>query len=317
MAARARPCVLCSRLTCLWPAVTARRYHESLARRVNLTACGRSEFAVSYSSACRLELLAYRCCTLGPQGLGNNIIKVDFWDMEESRPALRHEECRSSPVRNVFLGLNSSVWRALSRPGGRVPPGSIAIGHLDLAAFSFRPSDRVWVLSYSRFRSDNLAMLEYLGMAGVSEIVYVSSSSVIVDRLTTCYTYPREKGVAERFALTLPNSRVLTLGLVYERPDQLPGGVNVATSYDELAGFCNDPQWKQTQGRRSHLFHLIERPFRHPVEALTYRCYSRLVQWAEPWPCVLRPLDVLLRTFGVRWYGYVFLSNRLWCSTIS
>ena len=229
-------------------------------------------------------------------------------------------ECFSSalaPVRDVFVGSHSKVWQVLSRQtlvAERMPK---AIGHRELGAFAFSNFDRVWILSYSRRPTENAALLERLRHAGVREIVYVSSASTIVGRVTSCYRYPRIKHRAELDALAFPSARVLTLGLMYEVPSQLPGGTNVATAYSELAAFVATPDWPEDGGRRKYLLRTVTRPFGSAIERLAYFCYGRLLRWTGARPCLLRPLDVLLRALGARWYGYVYLTNRLWISTIS
>jgi hypothetical protein len=219
--------------------------------------------------------------------------------------------------RDVFVGRHSKVWRALSCRPQVAERRPIAIGHADIPGFEFTRGDRVWLLSYSRRSPENRAMLEAIARAGAGEIVYVSSSATIVDDVTRCYEYPRVKREAEQFALSLPAARVLTIGLVYEDPTELPCGACAATSLAELAAFIAMPEWPDAAGRRKRLMRIMKRPFRHAGERWAFGAYGHLMHWARAFPCALRPLDLLLRTLGVRWYGYTFLSNRLWSSTIS
>lgn len=218
-------------------------------------------------------------------------------------------------MREVVLGRSSRVWRSLAtRPA---LAGVQAIGHAELSSFHFTGSDRVWVLSYSRDSRENADMLARLGAAGVREIVYVSSSSTIVQRITRCYEYPRVKVEAETQALALPQAKVLTVGLMYESDNELPAGPSVATSFDELAQFMTAPDWPEDDDRRKHLLRIVVRPFRSAFEDRLFRAYGALLHLAGSRPCLLRPLDLLLRTVGMRWYGYTYLSNRLWISTMS
>jgi len=223
--------------------------------------------------------------------------------------------------RDVFVGRHSSVWRALAahpllaqRQANRQV---LAIGHRELGEFAFERGDRVWLLSYSRRAAQNRAMLAQLQGAGVAELIYVSSSSTIVCTMTRCYAYPRLKQQAELEALALPNARVLTLGQVVAQAPQLPAGASMATLVDELAAFVIQPDWPEQGGRRKRLMRLVQRPFATNIEAGAYRGYGWLMWAVGRWPCLLRPLDALLRALGWRWYGYVFLSNRLWTATIS
>lgn len=220
-------------------------------------------------------------------------------------------------VREIVLGRSSAVWQRLAREPALEAWCAAAIGHADLDCYVFTPADRVWVLSYSRVPEENLALLQRLGRAGVQEIVYVSSSSTIVSRLTQCYEYPRVKLQAESAALALPNARVLTIGLMHDDPAELPSGANIATGYAELAAFMRSPTWPGPDGRRRQLFGVVRRPPRHGLERGLMRAYGAAMAAAGSRPCLLRPIDLLLRALGMRWYGYTFLSNRLWISTTS
>ena len=222
------------------------------------------------------------------------------------------------PVRrHVILGRHSKVWAGLKAHPLLARCVRCVIGHRELASFVIEPGDTVWVLSYSRKPDHNSALLARLRTAPAHEIVYVSSSSTIVCGVTACYDYPRVKHLAEIEARSLPNGRVLTLGLVYERESGLPGGINVATSIDQLATFMLQPEWPDGGGRSKRLFDVVQRPFGSAAEAAMYRAYGRMQSLAGRWPCVLRPLDAMLRALGWRWYGYTFMSNRLWAATIS
>lgn len=223
----------------------------------------------------------------------------------------------SMAMREVVLGRSSAVWRRLTADPALAARIGAAIGHHELAGFTFTPADRVWVLSYSRVPAENSALLARLRDAGVAEIVYVSSSSTIVAQRTRCYEYPRVKQQAEDEALALPNARVLTLGLMHDDPAELPAGDNIATRYDTLAAFMQSPDWPDGDGRRKRLFRIERRPFRSGIERALARAYGAALDAAGAHPCLLRPLDLLLKLLGMRWYGYTFLSNRLWISTTS
>lgn len=223
----------------------------------------------------------------------------------------------NSAVRDVVLGSRSLVWQRLRHQTGIQGRVSCAIGHAELASFRFTNADRVWVLSFSRLVAENSAMLLRLRQAGVREVVYVSTSAAVVNRQTHCYEYPRVKQQAEREALALPQGKVLTIGLMYDRTDELPSGANIATSFEELAIFMRSPQWPDGQGRCKRLFRVVERPFSSRLEAVLHAGYGHLLRAVPSYPCLLRPLDLVLRALGMRWYGYTYLSNKLWISTIS
>lgn len=220
-------------------------------------------------------------------------------------------------IRNVVLGHRSKVWQRLKTEPGLSGHVTHAIGHADLRGFDFAPTDRVWVLSYSRKPSENSALLRHLQQAGVRDVFYVSTSSAIVNGLTSCYEYPRVKAQAEAVALALPQGKVLTIGLMYAHLQELPGGANVATSYEELAAFMRSPHWPDDGGRRKRLFQVVETPFSSRLETALHGVYGQLLALVPRHPCLLRPIDLALRAFGMRWYGYTYLGNRLWTSTTS
>jgi hypothetical protein len=233
------------------------------------------------------------------------------------RPSSEDTQLPDSGRREVVLGKNSKVWRGLAADARIAARVGVAIGHSELSGFAFTANDRVWVFSYSRDENENAALLQRLGQAGVAEVVYVSSSSCRVASRTTCYEYPRVKQQAETQALALGAGKVLTIGLVYAEESELPAGDNVATSLAELGTFMLAPAWPDGQGRRKHLFRQVSRPFSGPLERVLYRGYGWAILSLKAYPCALRPIDLLLRTLRMRWYGYVYLSNRLWISTTS
>lgn len=223
----------------------------------------------------------------------------------------------AEPLRDVVLGRNSSVWRRLSKDDRICRRFASAISHADLGSFVFCTSDRVWVFGYSRYEHENSRLLETLRQAHVAEVIYVSSASTIVSSLTRCYEYPRVKMQAEREARRALNARILTLGLVYEDLGELPSGDNAATSLEELKAFLLDPRWPADRGESVRLFKQVRRGFESAFEASLFRAYASLQWRVRHWPCVLRPVDLVLRWLGFRWYGYVQLSNRLWITTTS
>lgn len=220
-------------------------------------------------------------------------------------------------MREVVLGRNSKVWRALSRLPGVSDTFEHVIGHLQLDRFEFTRQDRVWVLSHSRDPRENSRMLQRLLDSPVEQVVYISSASTIVLNVTRCYSYPLTKGLAEDRVLRDARGRVLTIGLVYEDAAELPSGRCVATHVEELARFMKSPKWGDRNDATTQLFRLVDRPFRSSLEHVAYRVYGSLISRLDRYACLLRPFDAALRLLGYRWYGYTFLSNRLWISRIS
>jgi len=220
-------------------------------------------------------------------------------------------------MREIVLGRNARIWQEIAREPGIASRFQHCLGHGELGQFQFTPQDRVWVFAYSRVHEDNVRMLQRLHDAGVAEWVYVTSSSTIIADITNCYEYPRAKKMAEAHARALPSSKVLVLGLVVKDESELPAGSNVATSIAEIARFMLDPNWSSEQGRGQALLKRVDRPFRGALERQLYQLYGRLIRASGPHPCLLRPLDFILRALGMRWYGYTYLSNQLWIRSMT
>jgi hypothetical protein len=220
-------------------------------------------------------------------------------------------------LREVVIGCNSKVWRAVVANERIARSFAIALSHRQVGEFPFAPGDRVWVFSYSRVPRENAELLAVLEAARVREVVYVSTATTIVTRLTKCYEYPRVKQLAEEQARGRLSARILTLGLVVTHVGELPSGHNAMTLQSAIEEFMLAPHWPHDGGARMNLFDMVAVPFGTAWEAGLYRVYDRL-QWAlRHWPCILRPFDLVLRAVGIRWYGYVNLSNRLWTTTTS
>ena len=217
-------------------------------------------------------------------------------------------------MRDIIVGKNSAIWRELSgRPdvAARFP---VALGHADLEGQHFGSDDRLWILSYSRHAAENERLLHGLKAAGATTVIYVSSATTVVAERTSCYSYPAAKLAAEQVATSILDAVILTIGVVYRTISDLPAGTTMATSYDDLAAFLLAPRLDQ---RKVRLFTPTTIAFRSATERRLHTLYSAVISRLGRWPCLLRPIDLALKTLGYRWYGYVNLSNTIWLTTIS
>jgi len=220
-------------------------------------------------------------------------------------------------TREVIIGKNSTVWRELARRPDIAAKFQVALSHGDLQGATLLPNDRLWIFSYSRRAEENAELIEKLSRAGAAEFIYVSSATTNVVQQTGCYNYPTVKLLAETLAREKLNARILTVGLVFDRQSELPSGATVATSYDDLAGFMLAPQWPDGVGRAVRLFRRYDRPFVSNTEEIAFRLYGCAMGLLRRLPCILRPVDFILRAMGYRWYGYLYLSNKTWLTTTS
>ncbi|MEQ9638096.1 MAG: hypothetical protein RLW68_18715 [Devosia marina] len=215
--------------------------------------------------------------------------------------------------RTIVVGKNSRVWRSLSHDPRLT--ACIAIGHADVADFGFSDTDQVWILSYSRDMTQNRALFAALARAGGRRCIYVSTATANVDVVTQCYEYPRIKRACEQMCRTENGACIVSIGVVYQSAADLPAGTTIATSLDQLAEAIATPVGADED--HINLFEPITRPFGSDTERVAFRLYGIVQKLAGGWPCLLRPLDLVLRTLGWRWYGYLYLSNRLWLTTTS
>lgn len=227
-----------------------------------------------------------------------------------------HSQEQRESARHVIIGRNSKVWAALSAVADIRAADVIAIGHKELKDFSFRGNDVVWVFSYSKSPAENTQLLQMLREKGAAKVTYISSASTNVMSLTRCYAYPRVKQSAQQEAVRLCNARVVNIGWLYVDPAELPAGRTVATSASELASFMLRQAWS-AEALPTNVFRLVDRPFAGTTERTLFSLYGALISASGSFPCLLRPFDVVLRALNMRWYGYLYLSNKLWSTTTS
>lgn len=216
--------------------------------------------------------------------------------------------------RLIVLGRNSKVWALLKESQLLSDLSIVAIGHAELLNFKFCHGDNVWVFSYSRSTQENRLLLEILSRQQNISVVYISSASTNVTSLTGCYSYPTVKQQAMKDAVRLCGACVVNIGWFYANPAELPSGNTAATSVDALAMAMRsvDADIQQTV----NIFQMIDRPFASKFEKFIYQFYGAMLMACGRYPCLLRPIDFLLRAVGMRWYGYLYLSNNLWSMTI-
>lgn len=212
--------------------------------------------------------------------------------------------------RIVIVGRNSVLWSRIADRLLALRPDTLAVGHGDIAGLRLGPGDRLWIFSYAPDAEANRALFDRIAALGAGHHVYLSSATAnIADRIR-CYRYPAVKAQGESDAANRLNAATVRIGLIHDDPDELPGGASAATRLDDLVALmaAGAPR-PDEEGEAIHLYRLIERPFSGAVERTAFNLYGALLRLAGTRPCLLRPLDLVLRTLGWRWYGYFRLSN--------
>lgn len=209
--------------------------------------------------------------------------------------------------RLVIIGRNSTIWQTSKTDPAMAE--AEAIGHADIASFDFLPEDRVWILSYSRRPQENTTLFQNIADRHAGPCFYVSSATANVTSVTSCYGYPTAKYHAEGQAREILDAAIIRIGLVYARLQDLPAGTNAATSYADLSTAMRAEPDKAKDPKL--LLKLVNRSFGSAFEQVAYSVYAKVISALGSRPCLLRPVDVVLRLAGWRWYGYLFISNQL------
>ena len=210
-------------------------------------------------------------------------------------------------MRKIIIGKNSNLYK--NYKNDFLSFFDFAISHNEIASFHFLPNDFIFVLSYPRSISGIKKMVILMKQLKNNKILLLSTCSAILNNITSCYYYPKIKFLQEKyFSKTFHNLIIFRVGTVIRKND-----------YDNYYGLCviNDK-----------VFFRMIREFikRNPKEQLVtrfdildfkgsffeshlYDIYCRLIFSLIPFPCILRPLDVILRLFNIRWYGYGALTK--------
>ncbi len=209
-----------------------------------------------------------------------------------------------------MIGRSSALW---TRIAGRVlaaRPATLAVGHREIDQLQLSDGDQVWIFSYAPDEDANRRLLERLAARGSARHIYVSTATANIAGRIRCYRYPRVKAEAERDAARILGAETVRIGLIHDNPDELPAGFSVVTRLDDLVAAIVDPgRLPRAEGGVGHLYNPVERPFSGAVERMSHNGYGALLRLCGSQPCLLRPLDLLLRSIGWRWYGYFRLSN--------
>jgi len=219
-------------------------------------------------------------------------------------------------MRNIIIGRNSKVWTEIGLRKNELSGIWEAISHSDIKEFEFLEGDRIWILAYSMIAAENISMLDTLRSCDLNDFVYISSASTNVCDYTDCYRYPRLKREAANYAKKHLHAKILTIGLVVKDFEALPAGTTCATTVGLFFDFLNNYSSSHLGENETFLFEMIERSFKTKFEENLYNLYGTMQNFSLSFPCLLRPIDLALKLMGYRWYGYLYMSNRLWNTTI-
>lgn len=219
----------------------------------------------------------------------------------------------------LIVGSNSRVWAALSAhiDNQKLKKNFHAVSSQDI--FDLSPSllrrsfSRAVVFSYSRDLAENMKLLRNLRLF-VPSVIYISTCSVIAADRGYPYKYPRVKRAVEIFARDsklFECLHIIRLGMVEGTFE--PGSLKGIYKYTTLAMIAQFIQTPVCQNRTSvrfqNLYRIVENPIGHGLESLCFKCYRRAILFHPVMGAMLRPVDLIFRALGWRWYGYSFIAN--------
>lgn len=222
----------------------------------------------------------------------------------------------SASSRIVIIGRNSALWSRIADRVLAKRPDTLAVSHRDIATLQLGETDVVWIFSYSADAAANHRLFEQIAMSKAGKHIYVSSATAnLADRIT-CYRYPAVKRDGEKGAARILRATIIRIGLIYDELTELPSGTSAATRLDDLVATMTETgEAKTATGEAILHYEILDRPFGSRAERSAFRFYGVLIRLCGSRPCLLRPVDLLLRFIGWRWYGYFRLSNDLCRST--
>lgn len=213
-------------------------------------------------------------------------------------------------ARLVVIGRNSVLWSRIADRILAQQPDSLVISHRDIDGLRLSAGDLIWIFSYAPDEGANRLLFDRVKALGAGRHVYLSSATANIADEIHCYRYPRVKAAGERDAARILDAVPVRIGLIHDDPAELPAGTSAATRLDDLiaAMLAVDGLPDRASGAVP-LYQLVHRPFASALEHTAYRFYGTLLRLCGRHPCALRPIDLLLRAVGWRWYGYFRLSN--------
>lgn len=210
-------------------------------------------------------------------------------------------------MRKIIIGKNSKLYKNYKNDFLEI--FDLAISHKDISSFNFQPNDFILFLSYPRSLSALNKLTSLLTMIKKNKVVLLSTCSIVVNHLTNCYSYPKIKLLQEKyFSKTLHNLIIFRVGTIISKKDYVSYyGTCILSDkvfFKTISDFINNKLNDQLVTK----FDVLD--FKGSLfESFIYKSYCCLIRISIPFPCILRPLDFIVKLFGKPWYGYVALTK--------
>jgi hypothetical protein len=211
----------------------------------------------------------------------------------------------------LIIGKNSKIWNKIKKDikKNRV---ITEISHDQLRFLKKQKRfDEIWIFGYSINVNENYDLLHSAVSIKYKKCFYFSSKTTNICQVTKDYKYPMIKKISEDFLKRYNNTYIVRLGLVYGKTSDIPGGGSYVTSYKEIIKFINQDKRRIWYNKDIDLAKLIIKNFSSEFERAVYKLYGLILMSGLFRPILLRPIDLILRLIGWRWYGYFYLSNNI------
>lgn len=208
----------------------------------------------------------------------------------------------------ILIGKNSKLFKDFEVDFKTVV--DFAISHKDIEGYKFKSNyDSIILLSYSRRKEEQEALINKIKKINVKNLILVSSCACLVAEQTNCYSYPNAKLYQEKIIRQkIPKAKILRLGtVVSEENEHLYKGILVAEIANVIR-IINKILKNPPKLNILYCYKLIEFNNKKTVEYLIYKIYCFIISRLS-FPCILRPVDLMIKfLFGYKWYGYGILS---------
>jgi len=168
----------------------------------------------------------------------------------------------------------------------------------------------IFLFSFSYKMQENMSMIEKIKLFSVeSEVYIISSTSVFAYRISPFYKYPGIKSKMDSYAIS-NGFHILRIGYVVDDERSLNSGEYLITHPNDICDFIDSPL-KASKSRAVDLFKYVNLPM-NIFYKIFYSVYLFALFHLGRYAFVLRPVDLILKVAGVKWYGYNALGVIYW-----
>lgn len=212
-------------------------------------------------------------------------------------------------MRKIIIGKNSNLYKEFRYEFDDI--FDLAISHKDLQNFGTKKTDIYFILSYGQSEKEMSQLLNEIKKIKHNNVILLSTSAVIVSKYSQCYSYPRLKMMQENFFIKkMSNFIIYRVGTVLRKNNLYQNrGTCVLNSnlfFKTLKKLLSGEFVSQVV--QEYEFVEIKK---NTFESIIYLIYTVTIRLFYRFPCVLRPIDLMLKILNYPWYGYGTLSLKL------